>query len=133
MTIKTDIINKKDLIMTYEELLQELKLLGVSNVQLAEFLGISRQAVNSWKKQGIPLKQEKKILEFIQTRKNNLSNVLVNSNIIHNSPHSTITATEAMSAFPPEVGAVIKFMLKHSEDERLKIMQCIMVKCGEEE
>ena len=114
-----------------------LKQKKVSKTELGKFLGTSSQTISNWIARGsIPAKHIPKIAEYLGVTTDYLMNndkMIVNSNIIHNSPHSTITATEAMSAFPPEVGAVIKFMLKHSEDKRLKIMQCIMVKCGEEE
>jgi len=115
----------------------EIKNRDIRKNKFAEYLGVTPQRLNNWFARGnLPVEFVPKIAEYLGVTTDYLMNndkMIVNSNIIHNSPHSTITATEAMSAFPPEVGAVIKFMLKHSEDKRLKIMQCIMVKCGEEE
>jgi transcriptional regulator with XRE-family HTH domain len=60
--------------------------------------------------------------------KENQVNVVGNANIV-NSTHSKVLLNESVKELPPEVVAIVKYMMKLTEDERLEFMSCIFSNC----
>jgi len=105
---------------------------------LARGIGMTPQRVNNWfSRKKLPFEYISQIAEFLGVSTDYLLNdntqiIAHNSPIIHNSPNSHISINEAINTLPSEIGAVVKYMLKLNEDERLEFMSKVF-SCGKKD
>ena len=120
---------------TIEKIKHEIKMKDIKKTDLAKHLGVTPQRLNNWLlRKNIPFEYISQIAEFLGVSTDYLLNdenkiVAYNSPIIHNSPNSQISINEAINTLPSEIGAVVKYMLKLDENERLEFMGCIFSRC----
>ena len=135
--VSTDyLLNNKDNVKNKLEYLLNKK--GKSQTDLANYLGVDLSTITAWKKRNsISKRYISKVAEFLGVSTDYLLNdntqiIAHNSPIIHNSPNSQISINEAINTLPSEIGAVVKYMLKLNEDERLEFMSKVF-SCGKKE
>ena len=124
---------------TINKIKHEIKMKDIKKTDLAKHLGVTPQRLNNWLlRKNIPFEYISKIAEFLGVSTDYLLNnndtkiIAHNSPIIHNSPNSHISINEAINTLPSEIGAVVKYMLKLNEDERLEFMSKVF-SCGKKD
>ena len=120
---------------TIDKIKHEIKMKDIKKTDLAKHLGVTPQRLNNWLlRKNIPFEYISQIAEFLGVSTDYLLNdntqiIAHNSPIIHNSPNPHISINEAINTLPSEIGAVVKYMLKLNEDERLEFMSKVF-SCG---
>ena len=115
----------------------------IKKSDLAKYLNITPQRLNNWFLRGnIPSEYIPKIANFLGVSTdyllgNDLPSIVTNAPVINNiNSHilnSHISINDAINSLPPEVGAIVKYMMELNEKERLEFMQCVFKNCSKEE
>ena len=115
----------------------------IKKSDLAKYLNITPQRLNNWFLRGnIPSEYIPKIANFLGVSTdyllgNDLPSIVTNAPVINNiNSHilnSHISINDAINSLPPEVGTLVKYMMKLDENKRIDFINCVFRNCGKGE